>query len=725
MKNPPGFRGKVPPIKVSCPHLFAIILVLALSLHYPAGCQKTPGLNSCNSTTTAKKGVDHQGADREDENRPGGKAPDKESRDNSETYCINTCHISGSISEMTPLHKAVYRGELERAESLIRQGADLNARTGRGWTPLHLAASRGKADMIGLLLSRGALTSPQDRDGETPLHIAVYLKKFDCSRELARYGAEANARDSYGNTPLHHAREKEVIEFLLSKGADINAKDNQGQTLLMSCASSGNSEMMRFLVSKKADIKTRNRAGRTPLHTAAKSRSTAIAGFLMTQGLDVNCRDNNGWTPLHFAVWSKDSPMVDFLLSKGARIDAEDAFGQTPLFFASNPSYADTLIQKGADVHKRDKKGHTLLHHVVYGHGMWNRRQYGQVVFQWDVSDTMIGYYLSKGIYINARDEDGMTPLHYAAQLGYEKMARILLAYNAAVDSRNKELQTPLHLAGSGTTEIPGHHFTPPEVAELLLERGARINASDRKGNTPLDCAALSGNTGVEKLLRVRSARTSRTLPEEIMEAASRGDVGRIAEFLEKDQALIKARGPRNYTLLHCAVQKNRIETAKLLVARGADVNACSSVEYYTPLHLAVFRANLEMSRFLIDHGADVNARSALGTPLWCAHKPPMVRLLVERGADINVRFMGATLLHALASDLTDYEGEDRKEIAGFLLSMNASVNSLDDQGRTPLDSALGSEYDDMSDFLRSHGGKRSSELPGEKTIEKGRKKHR
>jgi ankyrin repeat protein len=175
----------------------------------------------------------------------------------------------------------------------------------------------------------------------------------------------------------------------------------------------------------------------------------------------------------------------------------------------------------------------------------------------------------------------------------------------------------------------------------------------------------------------------------------------------------VNAKDDDGSTPLHEAAQRGHKETAELLIAEGADVNArTGGWMNVTPLHRTETK---EIAELLIANGADVNAKDGTGwTPLhWTAEtgRKEIAELLIEKGADLNAKddAFGWTPLHIAA--LFGY-----KEIAELLIVEGADVNAKAkvDDGATPLDHAINGKHTEIADLLRKHGGKTSEELKAE-----------
>jgi ankyrin repeat protein len=146
------------------------------------------------------------------------------------------------------------------------------------------------------------------------------------------------------------------------------------------------------------------------------------------------------------------------------------------------------------------------------------------------------------------------------------------------------------------------------EIAELLIDKGADVNAKDEDGGTPLDWAILNKQTETADLLRKHGGRTG-----EELEAAEP-----VAEAATPEPPTAKAPD----ISIHDAARTGNIEAVKQHLAAGADVNADKGTGV-TPLHLAAFNSHKEIVELLIAKGADVNAKNGFDrTPLDFAIGP-------------------------------------------------------------------------------------------------------
>ncbi len=201
-----------------------------------------------------------------------------------------------------------------------------------------------------------------------------------------------NDKDKYGNTPLHDASDngyKEVVEFLISKGADVNAKSNNGGTPLLRASQNGHKEVVEFLISKGADVNAKSDTGNTPLILSSDHGHKEIVEFLISKGADVNAKSDTGNTPLHCASYGGHKEVVEFLISKGADVN-------------------NKTNDKSTSLHKASKNGHKEV----------------------------VEFLISKGADVNAKNNDGNTPLHDASDNGHKEVVEFLISKGADTSAR-------------------------------------------------------------------------------------------------------------------------------------------------------------------------------------------------------------------------------------------------------------------------------------------------
>lgn len=214
---------------------------------------------------------------------------------------------------LTPLHAALEGdGDAGIVQALLSAGASVAARDGEGRTPLHCAVEGEHVAAMDRLLRAGADARVMDEAGDTPLHSACAQGSVRAVHALlsSRHGkslVKVPAKNS-GALPLHRAVGEghvEIVQMLIDEGgANVDALDKDGgDTALMVAVNQPRAhELIEVLAAAGADVNARNEAGDTALHYAANTCDsledwpTTTASVLLRHGADPSLANKDGLT---------------------------------------------------------------------------------------------------------------------------------------------------------------------------------------------------------------------------------------------------------------------------------------------------------------------------------------------------------------------------------------------------------------------------------------------
>lgn len=288
-----------------------------------------------------------------------------------------------------------------------------------------------------------------------------------------------NCRDKEGSTPLHKAAfkgDQAIVQLFLDAGADINAADNEGATVLHKAAFKGNSAIMSILLERGAKMDIRDKLGGTALYNACYAGFGKCVQMLLDKSEDpaamINIADVENRGPLHATACFGHWECTSMLVKHKIEFDLKDVNKMTPLHLAAfngcNLSMA-YLALSGADPKIPNKEGVTALHYAAFK---------GHVI--------SVHLLCAKGdVEINAIDNRGATPLHYAASRDQWDVIAYLIHHGAIIDRQNLEGLTPLSYA------VKNHAI---DAAVVLLENGADPDLKDTKGNSARKLSKIRNN---------------------------------------------------------------------------------------------------------------------------------------------------------------------------------------------------------------------------------------
>lgn len=182
------------------------------------------------------------------------------------------------------LFAAVERADIAQLERHIHWKTDVDAPLPNGRYPLHEAARLGRVVMLKLLLKQGVQLDPRDRDGHTPLELAILNGRTQAAITLIRAGAAFDPSHLLLLSAQANVTDRDVVRFLKSRGADIDVRDDQGNTPLLIAAQHGNHRLIHHLVEYGADVNARNQAGETALTLVRRQGLPEVEQYLLRNG---------------------------------------------------------------------------------------------------------------------------------------------------------------------------------------------------------------------------------------------------------------------------------------------------------------------------------------------------------------------------------------------------------------------------------------------------------
>ena len=423
----------------------------------------------------------------------------------------------------TALHWAIYRDDVAMVARLIAAGADVNHANRYGATPLSLACVTANPAIVAPLLDVGAYPNLAAA-GEPPLLTCARTGRVETVELLLAHGANPNVADDWkGQTALMWAVAEDhvaVVETLIAHGADVNVTAT-GLTPLLLAVQLGQEASMRTLLAAGADVRVNAFETGVPIgvaapakqpltHVAAATDHHELGPTLLEHGVDPNARNARGRTTLHAVLEARrlkhqsrrttPSPesyaFLEQLIAHGAEIDARvvtppkpetakpeaadddetdpdakdkpdpadnysfidartDLTEATPLLFAARSGDVEALrllLEHGADPLAVTKGGNTALTlaaGVVFHEGGQGQ---GEGPPKADALEA-VQLLMELGCDVNAKNENGQTALHGAVYRAANDVIRFLVANGARMDAEDARGRTPLGLAEEGPNQ--------------------------------------------------------------------------------------------------------------------------------------------------------------------------------------------------------------------------------------------------------------------------------
>jgi len=348
-----------------------------------------------------------------------------------------------------------------------------------------------------------------------------------------------------------------AVKELVEQGSDINEGD---WTPLLFAAYHGKIDIVKYLVQQDADLNKPTSYGCTPIHYACSQGHIEILSFLADKGAKVDLKDKGGSTPLSYAARNQSVQVMSILLKLGADVNSITDTGETPVFSACKRGFLEgvkCLVENGADINAANSDGILPVSIALC---------YKQT--------EVLRYLVTKGTDFQKKDMNGRSPLHYACDYGDFESVRLLIDAGASLEAGDDGMFSPFCNACSY-----GH----TTVVQLLIDKGSETTRCGWNGNTGLHLAAWKGHTTV------------------------------VSVLLTDKRMQINLQNMYGCTPLHLSALGNKLSSAELLVAQGANVNTQDN-NGNTPLHFAISTGSHPLIKLLLEQPSlDLHLRNYLG----------------------------------------------------------------------------------------------------------------
>ncbi len=461
----------------------------------------------------------------------------------------------------------------------------------------------------------------------------------------------------------------EYFQILLKAKSNIHKTDDDGRTALVMAIMQNHTELVNMLLNNGANANDKAYSGETALQIASSLGNEDIVTSLLQYEADINSVTNDKLTPLLLAVWKNHLSIVKKLLANRADLNIVDIHGVTPLIRASC-------------------EGHYEI----------------------------VQFLIAQGVDINQKDNSGFSALDDAMMNSHKKIIDILLEHGA----KKPKNTTNNNFENNITNLIPA---------------SAKSNNSNKtivkRNISPLLLACYSKNYNkVKKILQINLENINSENKDGITPLINSIDTPKILELLLESGVDANYKNQHDATALIAAVQNGFLDSVKLLIQYGAEINLCSKTT--SPLTFSIFNKHNEVAKYLIEKGADINLKhmsnmnafkTAIGVENYemanflCEHDVqvdidkdkdfcysllnssshhgyiPILKQLMKHKINLNILTDGYTPL------MVAVEGK-QTEIVKFLIQNNANVDVCNESNWTPLMDAIYSEEYDIAKLL-------------------------
>ncbi len=516
------------------------------------------------------------------------------------------------------LHMAAANNRLYLAKALVSAGWEINPKGRVYISPIGYAASNGNLEMLTYLFDNGADVHLHGVSNN--VQLACLGGNYECVKLILDKGGRLDYNRR--GTIASHVRLPEgtaIVDLLIKRGYRMEHED--WHSSLGKVPFEKTIEWLNTTRKTHGEKELTRKNALIELATVAVKRiNTKYLSKLVRQGVRATDVSVDGKSLLMHSCHNRTKPVFDYLLPSYNDVNAhKDNQGQTALFHACtnlSSEFTEALIKAGAKINLRSKSGRTPLHEACRAE-----------------SGSSVRLLIKHKAHVKARADDGDTPLHSIVENAYVSDSmlnniELLVRRGADINARNKVGLTPLAKAC-----VTGSEY----AFKKLLSLGAETEVCDNDGNSPLHLAIKNRSRRIafilieKELSKVKNNKNN----ESPLYWALKNRLSVIALKLMKNANLFEKTN-NGSSLMHAAAKSMPQEVLEILEKRGLSLDEQNN-EGQTPLHIALANEHAKAVWYLLPKGVSLEKRDKRGNgPLHFVSSEFTLMNLLEKNIPID-----------------------------------------------------------------------------------------
>lgn len=380
---------------------------------------------------------------------------------------------------------AGYAGNLDLVKFLIKKGANLNLKDSHSMSPLTFTAAAGQTnpELYDVFEANGLhiKTDVNGSGANALLLVARSLKKISDTDYFVKKGLSLTDTDKYGNGIFNYVARsgnKEFLSEIIKKGIPYKNLNTKGENAMFFATRGARGkyqplEYFKYLENLGIKINTVSNEGKTPLHNLSYNKDIETLKYFISKGIDVNQATKEGNTALLYAASFNTLEVIKLFAEKTKNINHTNKKGQSALIRAlrNSPEIISYLIDKGAKLTVTDKNGNNLAYYLVNSFRNNKKEDF----------EAKVKLLSKEGFSMTTPQKNGNNLYHLAVDRNNIELLKEVSKFKANINAKNKEGLTPLHKAAMTAKDL--------KIINFLLEKGASKSQKTDFDETPYDLA--------------------------------------------------------------------------------------------------------------------------------------------------------------------------------------------------------------------------------------------